>query len=205
MAGTQQYETHGKTAFDVAVCLSGGLDSCVSLCRCISEGMKCACIHFDLGLGGSSRSALAARQISERYNVPLEVVVIRVTHSLPCHKIQSPSFGTILYLLHASAFAYSIRCKSVALGLTRNEMEAFRVDAQWQHANTLLDVDVNGSPPLARLFPVSNCSKAEVRQLAAEFSIPSSLTWSCLSSSTHACGCCSACISQTEDITTGVR
>jgi len=189
----QQDSNRHSLEFDVAVCLSGGLDSCVSLRWCQSEGLKCLCLHYDLGLGGSARARNAARDICVLYNTPLEIVSIHASQTLPYRQLPGSSIGTILFLLLASAFAYSTNCRAIALGLTRRELKSLRGDPQWRHATRVLHSPCGEAPSLTTLFPLSQMSKPDVKRLASRLEIPTSLTWSCLSSSAVPCGECSGC------------
>lgn len=170
--------------FDVIMCLSGGVDSIVATRLCQLEGLRCAAMHVDMHGPSSSAEFEAARDFCERWQVPLEFVEHRSSRTIPFARQVDEFIGPLTLLALCSCLAVSTGSRSVALGLTAEQVVEFTADRRWPAAKSILT-------PVR--FPLTSLTKAEVLKRAPEVGIAFEETWSCVTACDVPCGYCAAC------------
>jgi 7-cyano-7-deazaguanine synthase in queuosine biosynthesis len=179
---------------DVIVSLSGGLDSCVSLRICQMKGLHCAALHIDFGLPSSRAELRCSQNICKNFDVPLEVLSLRMQKTIEYRRLRTPVFGAIQLMMLSAALAQSVGASKVAIGLTHDEAESVRRDPRWTCAESLLSASLDDSEKVSVLLPVSDFSKGVIKNMSHNLGISPDMTWSCMVSSDSPCGICQGCI-----------
>lgn len=176
-------------SFDVLVALSGGLDSCVAARTLQHDGNRCAAFFVNLQKPSSEAEQSSATAFARIWNIPLEVVNFTTSRSIPTTRITDSFLGLLTLCCLGSCLARSIGATSIALGLTRSEVESVGI-TKWSTAQQLLSSTFEQN---LILFPLSHLTKAEIRERAGSLGVSIESTWSCLRSSEVQCGCCEGC------------
>jgi 7-cyano-7-deazaguanine synthase len=173
-----------RDGFDVVVCLSGGVDSSVATRLCQLEGLRCAALHFDLHGPSSPAELNAARGFCEQWQIPLEIVDFCPSRTIPFARQADEFLGPLVFLTICTCLAMSTGSRSVALGLTAEQVEDFLTDPRWPAAKSILSTV---------RFPLKDLSKSDVLRRAPEVGLLVEETWSCVVACDTPCGHCFAC------------
>ncbi|WP_412104140.1 7-cyano-7-deazaguanine synthase [Streptomyces europaeiscabiei] len=184
--------------YDVAVLLSGGIDSAVLLEYMRSERLKPIAVHF-AGLSSPAESA-AAHAVAEHmqvrcWSIDMSSLLLsfrstRITEEGPGERAV---FGAATMYSAASAFAIAHRIDSVAIGLHREDAEIYIEQSPAFLDHIRQGLKLVGSR-VQVLVPFQDLSKSDVVQKGCALGVEMSLTWSCLRpSGSVQCGTCVAC------------
>ena len=199
------------------VCLSGGMDSCVTAALATAETETYA-VHFSYGQRTEAREFEAARAIARRLKLRdflhLKIDLFRhiggsaltdsdiaVPDAGPSHTIGESVPVTYVPFRNAHFLSAAVSWAEV-IGATRIYIGAVEQDssgypdcrppyyAAFQQLINTGTRDAN----IQVVTPLISSSKAEIIRLGLECNAPLDLTWSCYREEQIACGSCESCV-----------
>ena len=198
------------------VCLSGGMDSCVTAALAARE-TEAYGIHFSYGQRTEARELSAARAIAEhlglRQFLPLRIDLFRIIggSALTDSSIEVPNAGTteaigskipVTYVPFRNAHFLSAAVSwAEVLGATRVYIGAVEQDssgypdcrpAYYEAFQRLIQTGTKEGG-IQVVTPLIRLSKTEIIRLGLESDAPLGLTWSCYRDEHLACGVCESC------------
>ena len=201
------------TRADAVVCLSGGMDSCVSLAEALQRG-SVAALHSSYGQRTAARELRAFHAICDHYRIELRLCATQSalgrigasaltdsTLEVPTELSQSAipityvPFRNAQILALAVAWAEALGAHAVVLGAVQEDGSGYPDCRQEFFEAFQLTVDC-GTRPEARIriqTPLLHLSKADIVHRALTLRAPLELTWSCYQEQELACGVCESC------------
>ena len=203
------------------VCLSGGMDSCVTAALAVRDTEAFA-LHFSYGQRTEARELAAARAVASRLGMRdflhLNIGIFRkiggsaLTDSALAVPDASPEFCDhglieaqipVTYVPFRNAHFLSAAVSwAEVLGAVRIYIGAVEQDssgypdcrpAYYQAFQQVIDTGTRDSS-IEILTPLIDKSKAEIVRLGLETKAPLDLTWSCYREEQQACGACESCV-----------
>jgi 7-cyano-7-deazaguanine synthase len=197
------------------VCLSGGMDSCVTA-AIAARSHELACLHVNYGQRTEGRELRSFRDIADFYRVEKRLVVelphlARIggssltdkSRELPAARLarkQVPStyvpFRNANILSAAVAWAEALGAHAVFIGAVEVDSSGYP-DCRAEFFDTFAKAVSLGTRPgsgIEIVTPVIAMSKADIVRKGVELGAPLHLTWSCYSDETVACGGCDSCL-----------
>jgi 7-cyano-7-deazaguanine synthase len=169
---------------DVAVLLSGGVDSALVLALLAADGRKASAVWIDYGQPAAPAEREASKAIASRYGAAwTELVVIGLA---PPSAGEFPGRNDVLVALAAAAAPGRSLAVGVHAGSGYADCSPPWIE-QWQG---LLAVQYHGTVCL--LAPLAHLTKVQVYALAHHVGVPTHLTYSCEAAAVP-CGHCSSC------------
>ena len=199
------------------VCLSGGMDSCVTAALAVRD-TEAYGIHFSYGQRTEARELAAARAVAERLGLrqflPLRIDLFRiiggsaltdpsiaVPDADPEHAIGAEIPVTYVPFRNAHFLSAAVSWAEV-LGATRVYIGAVEQDssgypdcrpAYYEAFQRLIQTGTRDGK-IQVVTPLIQLSKTEIIRLGLESNAPLELTWSCYKDAHSACGVCESCV-----------
>ncbi len=199
------------------VCLSGGMDSCVTAALAARDTDAYG-LHFSYGQRTEARELVAARAVADRLGLrqflPLRIDLFRliggsaltdpaiaVPDAVPDASIGSSIPVTYVPFRNAHFLAAAVSWAEV-LGATRVYIGAVEQDssgypdcrpAYYQAFRQLVRTGTRDGQ-IEVLTPLIQLSKAQIIRRALECNAPLDVTWSCYRETDLACGTCESCV-----------
>ena len=204
------------------VCLSGGLDSCVSLATAMKEHDEIAALHFSYGQRTQEREHRAFEEICQHYGIDrrlhakqpalakmggsaLTDRTLEIPRSLPGEEL-TPNEGEVpityvpfrngQILALACAWAETLRARAVYLGAVEEDSSGYP-DCREEFFSAFATAVEAGTRPgthIQIVTPLLHLRKGEIVKRGLELAAPLHLSWSCYSDSRKACGRCESCL-----------
>uniref|UniRef100_E6QMP9 7-cyano-7-deazaguanine synthase n=1 Tax=mine drainage metagenome TaxID=410659 RepID=E6QMP9_9ZZZZ len=199
------------------VCLSGGMDSCVTAALAARE-TEAYGLHFSYGQRTEARELDAARSVAERLGLrqflPLRIDLFRLIggSALTDTSIAVPDAGPaeaigsripVTYVPFRNAHFLSAAVSwAEVLGATRVYFGAVEQDssgypdcrpAYYEAFQQLVRTGTRDGR-IEVVTPLIQLSKAEIIRLGLECNAPLDVTWSCYRETDMACGACESCV-----------
>ena len=203
------------------VCLSGGLDSCVTLATALKQHDEIAALHFSDGQRTEKRERRAFEEICDHYRIARrlrakqpalreiggsaltdkELQIPRQASSTDAGS-ESPEVpityvpfrnGQILAL--ACAWAETLSADAVYLGAVEEDSSGYP-DCREEFFEAFAKAVETGTRPrthIAIATPLLHLRKGEIVTKGLALAAPLQLSWSCYESSERACGQCESC------------
>ena len=198
---------------DAVVCLSGGLDSCVSLAQAVANG-SVAALHLSYGQRTARRERRAFDAICDHYELHERLCAEQsalgqigasalTDPSLAIPTQSSPGSIPITYvpfrngqiLALAVAWAEALGARAVYLGAVQEDSSGYP-DCRQEFFEAFQLAVQRGTRPQSAIrieTPLLHLSKAEIVQLGLRLQAPLALSWSCYQAEDLACGVCESC------------
>ncbi len=197
------------------VCLSGGLDSCVTLAEALTRHREVAALHLSYGQRTEERERRAFEEICDHYGITRR---LRATQPAlgaiggsaltdPSLEVPDASAGSsaipVTYvpfrnaqiLALGCAWAEAIGAEAVYLGAVEEDSSGYP-DCREDFFSAFQRVVDEGTRPETRIeirTPLLHRTKGEIVRRGLELAAPLHLSWSCYSESEEACGVCESC------------
>jgi len=203
------------------VCLSGGMDSCVTAAIAVREVLP-AFFHVNYGQRTEARERRAFEEIADFYKAPQER---RLCVDLDClgrigcsaltdKNIPVPKFSRLeekipealpvtyvpfrntLILSLGVAWAEALKATRIYIGAVAEDSAGYP-DCRpeyYKAFNKLVRVGSSLGRSFKVITPLICMSKKEIVQKGSELGAPFHLTWSCYEDSDKACGRCDSCL-----------
>lgn len=205
--------THPKIPRAV-VCLSGGLDSCVTLAEALREADEVVTVHLSYGQRTQERERQAFEAICDHYKIQRRLRVAQPAlievgaSALTDPELEIPTEDTgegvpITYvpfrngqiLSLACAWAEAVEAGAVYLGAVEEDSSGYPDCRQsffeaFEHA---VDQGTRPETQIRLLTPLLHLSKSQIVKRGLELEAPLQLSWSCYSRADRACGVCESC------------
>jgi 7-cyano-7-deazaguanine synthase len=203
------------------VCLSGGLDSCVTLATALREHDEIAALHFSYGQRTQEREHRAFEEICQHYKVQRRLHAKQpalaqiggsaltdsaleipgdAPESAPAPKedevpITYVPFRNGQILALACAWAETLRARAVYLGAVEEDSSGYP-DCREAFFTAFASAVEAGTRPDTHIqiaTPLLHLRKGEIVKRGLQLGAPLHLSWSCYSNSRKACGRCESC------------
>jgi 7-cyano-7-deazaguanine synthase len=198
---------------DAVVCLSGGLDSCVSLAEARQHG-SVAALHLSYGQRTAERERRAFVAICDHYGIEQRLLAEQAalgrigasaltdaTLEVPTELSQSAipvtyvPFRNAQILALGVAWAEALGAHAVYLGAVEEDGSGYPDCREEFFAAFQLAVE-RGTRPQAQIrieTPLLHLSKGDIVRRGVALAAPLELTWSCYQCEDLACGVCESC------------
>ena len=196
------------------VCLSGGLDSCVTLAEALTRHEEVAALHLSYGQRTQDRERRAFEEICDHYDLKRrlraaqpalgEIKGSALTDpglSIPTDPggegipITYVPFRNAQILSLACAWAESLGAEAVYLGAVEEDSSGYP-DCRESFFHAFQRVVDEGTRPdthIEIVTPLLHRSKGEIVRHGLQLAAPLHLSWSCYGESEVACGVCESC------------
>jgi 7-cyano-7-deazaguanine synthase len=196
------------------ICLSGGLDSCVTLAEALLLHDRVAALHLAYGQRTQARERLAFDAVCEHFRVTDRLVAAQpalidigasalVDRSLVVPECESGDEVPITYvpfrngqiLSLAAAWAEALGASAIYLGAVEEDGTGYPDCREEFFRAFELAVDAGTRPQTAIrvVTPVLGLDKAAIVRRGIELGAPLHLTWSCYQSADRPCQRCESC------------
>jgi len=199
---------------NAVVCLSGGLDSCVTLYEALAREGAVAALHFTYGQRTSAREREAFDAICDHAGVRERLVVEQPAlgaiggSALTDTSLEVPTtdpgdaipityvpFRNGQILSVACAWAEALGATAVYVGAVEEDSSGYP-DCRQEFFEAFARAVDAGTRPDTRIrieTPVLHRDKAGIVRRGTELDAPLHLTWSCYTEDDVACGTCESC------------
>ncbi len=199
---------------EAVVCLSGGLDSCVTLAEARRVHGEVGALHLVYGQRTAARERRAFDEICDHYQIASRMVAEQPAlremgrSALTDLSLEVPTgepkegvpityvpFRNGQILSVACAWAEATGARAVYLGAVEEDSSGYPDCRELFFRRFEAAVDA-GTRPQTRIeicTPVLHLDKAAIVGRGVELGAPLHLTWSCYQSSDRACGKCESC------------
>jgi len=196
------------------VCLSGGLDSCVTLAEALQRHGRVAALHLTYGQRTEARERCAFEAICDHYGIEERLVARQPalvdigTSALVDPDIEVPDqepgegipvtyvpFRNGQILSIAAAWAEALGAQEVYLGAVEEDSSGYP-DCRKEFFLAFEAAVDAGTRPETRIrvvTPVLHRDKEGIVRRGIELGAPLHLTWSCYQDEIHPCGVCESC------------
>lgn len=202
------------TDLRAVVCLSGGLDSCVTLAEAIRAHGQVGALHLGYGQRTEARERRAFREVCDHYDVRSRLIarqpaMIEIgTSALTDPSIEVPTressdgipvtyvpFRNAQILALATAWAEALGAGAVYIGAVEEDSSGYP-DCREEFFRAFEQAIAAGTRPHTKITletPVLTLDKAAIVRRGRELGAPLHLTWSCYQNEETACGVCESC------------
>ncbi|RKZ13010.1 7-cyano-7-deazaguanine synthase QueC [bacterium] len=196
------------------VCLSGGLDSCVTLAATMARHESVAALHVTYGQLTQARERSAFDAICDHYDLGTRLVAAHPAlveigaSALVDRSIDVPDqepgegvpvtyvpFRNAQILSVATAWAEALGAVEVCLGAVEEDSSGYP-DCRAEFFRAFQAAVDTGTRPDTRIrivTPLLEMDKAAIVRLGLELGAPLHLTWSCYQDEERPCGVCESC------------
>ncbi len=172
---------------EILVLLSGGLDSCACIDFYKHMGRPIAAMFIDYGQRAAKREKLAARNITNYYDINLQEIRIS--------KVNKKEIGEIkylnLFLLSTALMESSNSIRAIVLGIHAGTTYW---DCELKFIKSMQNMILNKHNNIKILTPFINWHKTEIMQYVLDNNVPFDMTYSCEDGRAGGCGKCLSCI-----------
>lgn len=193
------------------VLLSGGFDSATVLAEALSQGRLVEAYFFSYGQLTEQRERLAATELCNHYNVPLNIVDAKqifaafrsglLEHSKQSSQLSEESnvvvpARNLVFVSILAGVACSRDANEIWLGICLDDLVVFP-DCRPRFFYSLRDTVKHATDNQVNIAaPFLHYSKAQILSHGLTLNVPYHLTWSCCESNSLACGKCLSCQSR---------
>ncbi len=196
------------------VCLSGGLDSCVTLAEAVTLHDAVAALHLSYGQRTQERERRAFEEICDHYHIEHRLRAVQPAFSeikgsaltdpglaIPTQDegegipITYVPFRNAQILSLACAWAESLGAEAVYLGAVEEDSSGYP-DCRESFFRAFQRTVDEGTRPQTHIeitTPLLHRSKGEIVRRGLQLRAPLHLSWSCYGESEEACGVCESC------------
>jgi 7-cyano-7-deazaguanine synthase len=185
----------------IVVMSSGGLDSSVMMFLLNKEGHEVHPVHIDYGHHAEDHEWRSCQKICEYLGVNKPIKLgIRGLDSIPSSLVRSgldieknaflPT-RNLLFVVLGGAYAFSIGCDVVALGILANPIFPDQKVEFFRRAEDSVSAALDRRIKL--LTPLITLDKREILKLARKYKIPFEITYFCHAGDDLPCGRCISC------------
>jgi 7-cyano-7-deazaguanine synthase len=178
---------HRSDRPEIAVLLSGGIDSMACADFYLSMDRPVCGIFVDYGQAATTREAAAATAVARHFAIPLLVITARGPRAKGDGEIPARN----AFLACAAAMERPPSVLAIALGIHAGTSYADCSSAFVASAKGLLSLQ---SIPVDVVAPFLDWQKQEVIEYALKRRLPIELTYSCESGTLPPCGRCMSCL-----------
>ncbi len=196
------------------ICLSGGLDSCVTLAEALLRHDRVAALHLAYGQRTEARERQAFDAVCEHFKVTDRLVVAQpaliqigasalVDRSLAVPERESGDEVPITYvpfrngqiLSLAAAWAEALGASAIYLGAVEEDGTGYPDCREefFRAFEAAVDAGTRPETKIRVVTPVLGLDKAAIVRRGVELGAPLKLTWSCYQSEDRPCQRCESC------------
>jgi len=201
------------------VLLSGGLDSVVSIAKCINEIEIELALTFDYGQKSFTKEYEASKKIANHYNIKHECIKLDflknithtalvsnntvpevVTNNLDNKNITINSMKNVwvpnrnaLFINIAAAYADSYKYDYIIIGANKEEATTFSDNSKKFINDINKSLETSTNHYIKVIAPLIDLDKTEIVKKAIKLNAPLKLIYSCYNSSYKHCGKCESC------------
>lgn len=196
------------------VCLSGGLDSCVTLAEALLRHDEVAALHLDYGQRTQERERAAFTAVCEHYGIMRRLLASQPAlveiggSALVDRNIAVPTsdsgtdipvtyvpFRNAQILSLAVAWAEALGATEVFLGAVEEDSSGYPDcrEGFFEAFAAAVDAGTRPETSIAIATPVLHLDKAAIVRRGVELGAPLHLTWSCYQAEDLPCGVCESC------------
>lgn len=200
------------------VCVSGGMDSCVTVAEAADAGFELALLHARYGQRTERREGRAFEAIADHYRVPAgRRLVCELPHlgriggsSLTDETLAVPEaafapgripntyvpFRNAHFLSAAVSWGEVLGAEAIYIGAVEADSSGYPDcrEAYYEAFNRLIAEGTKPDTRLRIVTPLIRLRKSEIVRRGAALGAPLHLTWSCYQAEDLACGRCESCI-----------
>lgn len=197
------------------VCLSGGLDSCVTLAEARRRHRDIGVLHFRYGQRTAQRELRAFTEIADHYRIERRLVASQPAlpeigaSALTDRSLEIPTgepgagipstyvpFRNAQILALACAWAEAAGFDAVYLGAVEEDSSGYPDcrKAFFDAFARAVDLGTRPETKIRLCTPVLHLDKAGIVRRGVELRAPLHLTWSCYRDEEIACGTCESCV-----------
>lgn len=199
---------------DAVVCLSGGLDSCVTLAQARRHHARVGALHMIYGQRTAERELRAFEEICDHFHIARRMITRQPalqemgTSALTDLSLEIPTgepgrgvpityvpFRNGQILAVACAWAEATGAGTVYLGAVEEDSSGYPDcrEAFFRAFERAVDTGTRPETHIEICTPVLHLNKAGIVRRGLELQAPLHLTWSCYQNSERACGKCESC------------
>jgi 7-cyano-7-deazaguanine synthase len=185
----------------VVVMSSGGVDSSVTMLLLKRDGHEVFPMHVNYGHFAEDREWSSCQRVCDYLSVNkpvkidvkgLEVIPSSlVKEGLDIEKDAFLPTRNLLFVVLGSAYAFSIKCNVVALGILAQPIFPDQKAEFFQSAETCISLALGRLVKV--LTPLIELDKRETLKLAKELGMPLNITYYCHAGTENPCGRCISC------------
>lgn len=200
--------------FDAVVCVSGGLDSCVTLAEAIAVHENVGALHLTYGQLTEARERCAFDAICDHYEVEHRLIARQpalaeigdsalVDPEIPVPEQESGDEIPVTYvpfrnaqiLSLAVAWAEAVGARDVFLGAVEEDSSGYPDcrESFFRAFEAAADAGTRPETSIRVVTPVLHFDKADIVRRGRELGAPLHLTWSCYQADIRPCGVCESC------------
>jgi 7-cyano-7-deazaguanine synthase len=199
------------------ICLSGGMDSAVTLAHALANNRSCQTVGFFYGSKHNAYENEAAKNISKYYCVPFELINLEpVMKNFSSHLMKNGGeipeghyedknmektvvpARNIIFTSILAGIAWSNNCQEVWLGIHAGD-HAIYPDCRPEFYHCMSAAILAGTGDRIQLIaPFLENTKREVVKKGIELGVPFHLTRTCYKNQSIACGKCGSCRERLE-------
>lgn len=196
------------------VCLSGGLDSCVTLAEALGRHREVAALHLDYGQRTQERERVAFDAICDHFGITRRLLVrqpalveiggsalvdraidVPETDSGDAIPVTYVPFRNAQILSLAVAWAEALGAAEVYLGAVEEDSSGYPDCREefFRAFGAAVDAGTRPETRISIVTPLLHRDKASIVRRGLELQAPLHLTWSCYQDEEYPCGRCESC------------
>ncbi len=196
------------------VCLSGGLDSCVTLAAALRDHTRVAALHLTYGQLTEARERCAFEAICDHYQIEERLVarqpaLVDIGHSAlvdPDIAVPEEESGDEIPVTYvpfrngqilsiAAAWAEALGSREVFLGAVEEDSSGYPDCREefFRAFEAAVDAGTKPGTSVRIVTPLLHLDKSAIVRRGQELEAPLHLTWSCYQDEIRPCGVCESC------------
>lgn len=200
------------------VCVSGGMDSCVTVAEAVAAGFDLALLHARYGQRTERREGQAFEAIADHYGVPADRrLVCDLAHlgriggsSLTDRRIpvagaefaagRIPTsyvpFRNAHFLAAAVSWGEVLGASAIFIGAVEADSSGYPDcrEAYYEAFNRLIELGTRPETRLRIVTPLIRMRKCDIVRRGGALGAPLQATWSCYEAEDRPCGACESCV-----------